>query len=233
MGPRSLVKTGTNITFYWTQNWREYGKTESRNWLHKMYLISWSYIWTMVHLSCVFECVHVCGWVGHWGGWQVGVFMSILGQTQHVTPETVCINVPSIQVDIPRPLHTGTGSDADILVSRGSLRSRHGELALSTICFILMQICQIQIQLLQVPSWIYKFEIQCICINNMHITLSSSSLLSSSSSLSLSSSSSSSSSSYIDGLVQERCNSSALAMELHLSYTNSSHALWLFAYIYT
>ena len=27
---------------------------------------------------------------------------------------------------------------------------------------------------------------------------------------------------YIDGLVQERCNSSALAMELHLSYTNPS-----------
>ena len=27
---------------------------------------------------------------------------------------------------------------------------------------------------------------------------------------------------YMDGLVQERCNSSALAMELHLSYTNPS-----------
>ena len=27
---------------------------------------------------------------------------------------------------------------------------------------------------------------------------------------------------HIDGLVQERCNSSALAMQLHLSYTNPS-----------
>ena len=33
----------------------------------------------------------------------------------------------------------------------------------------------------------------------------------------------------IDGLVQERCNSSALAMELHLSCTSSSIYRWLSA----
>ena len=34
----------------------------------------------------------------------------------------------------------------------------------------------------------------------------------------------------IDGLMQERCNSSALAMQLHLSCINPSTYLWMFSY---